>query len=90
MPQSFSKDPQADLDYVIDWSDWLAGDTLNTSAWAVASGDVTLHDPAIVGDLTRVWVTGGTAGTIARITNSIVTTGGRDEDRTLTFIIQER
>lgn len=90
MPQSFTKDPNADLDYMIDWSEWLAGDTLSTSSWAVASGDVTLHDAAIVGDLARVWASGGTAGTIARLTNSIVTTAGREEDRTLTLILQER
>lgn len=90
MPQSFTKDPHADLDYTIDWSDWLGADTISTSAWAVASGDVTLHDAAIVGDLTQVWATGGTAGTIARVTNSIVTAAGREEERTLTFIIQER
>ena len=90
MPQSFTKDPNADLDYTIDWAAWLATDTISTSTWSVAEGDVTLHDAAVVGALTQVWATGGTAGTLARLTNRIVTTAGRTDDRTLTLILQER
>ena len=30
------KDPEAALDYLISWSDWLpSGDTISTSSWSV-------------------------------------------------------
>jgi len=37
---TFIKDPDAVLDYSVDWSKWLAGDQIQTSAWSVS-------DPAI-------------------------------------------
>lgn len=30
---TFTKDPHAVLDYTVDWTRWLAGDTIATSAW---------------------------------------------------------
>ena len=34
---SFPKDPDAVLDYYLDWGPWLAGDTIVTSAWAATA-----------------------------------------------------
>lgn len=90
MPQSFVHDPDAVLDYTIDWSDWLDGDTISTSVWAVASGTVTLATPVINGDLTQVWVSAATIDTVAAIRNRITTAAGRTDDRTLTLAIRQR
>lgn len=90
MPQSFVMDPDAVLDYTIDWSDWLAGDTISSSVWAVISGTATLDDDTINGDLTQVWVSETVVGETVRLTNSILTTEGRADDRTLILVIQER
>ena len=41
---SFVKDPSAILDYYMDWTAWLASDTIVDSAW-LATGTVTISDP---------------------------------------------
>ena len=79
---SFDKDPEAVLDYYLDWTPFLAGDTIVTSVW-VATATVTIRDPAVVGSFTQIWVEGGTAGELVDLTNHIVTTEGREEDGTL-------
>ena len=89
MPQTFSKDPNAVLDYTIDWSTWLDDDTISTSAWTVASG-LTKDSDSNTTTATTVWLSGGTAGTQYTAVNRIVTVGGRTEDRTLTIVVQER
>lgn len=85
---SFVKDPSAVLDYYMDWSTWLAGDEIATSTW-VATGTVTIRDPAIEGDFAVIWVEGGTAGELVDLTNHIVTTEGREDERTLRLIVHD-
>ena len=36
MPSSFIKDPDATLDYTVEWGEWLGdGDTVSTATWTV-------------------------------------------------------
>lgn len=86
---SYAKDPDAVLDYLIDWTAWLDGDTIATSTWTVETG-LTKDSDSNTTTTTTIWVSGGTAGTNYEATNHIVTDGGREDDRTLTFIIRER
>ena len=37
---TFTKDPDAVLDYSVDWSLWLAGDTISSSEWLLDDGGV--------------------------------------------------
>jgi hypothetical protein len=48
-PMLASKDPDGIKDYVIDWSDWLDGDTLATSLWFIHidSGRVQTSTPTV-------------------------------------------
>lgn len=89
MPQVFTKDPEAILDYVVDWSDWLVGDTIATSTWVADSG-ITIDDDDNTTTTATVWLSGGTVGTVYEATNSIVTAAGREDDRTITVIVLER
>ncbi len=89
-----TKDPQAVLDYTIDWlSDgWLlSGDTLSQSVWSADPG-ITIDSTSIdiPNGKTVVWLSGGTVGHTYKVTNSITTTGGRKDDRTLEIVVQER
>jgi len=86
---TFTKDPNAVLDYTIDWSRWLAGDQIATSAWLVAAGLTKVADSR-AGSLATVWLSGGTAGQSYTVTNRITTTGGRTEDRSFTIRVEER
>ena len=85
----FPKDPQATLDYYMDWTAWLAGDTIVTSTWTATGGMVILTEDAILGSITQVWAGGGIAGELIDLTNHIVTTEGREEEHTLRLIMRD-
>jgi len=89
MPQAFEKDPQAVLDYAIDWSDWLGSDTISTSAWTVPAG-ITKDSDSNTTTTTTIWLSGGTADTDYELINHIVTAGGREDDRTITIRVRQR
>ena len=97
MPEltTFTKDPNAVLDYVWDWTSWLNGDTIATHTVTVATtaGDLAplvVDSSAVVGPLVTVWLSGGMVGTVYAVTCRITTAGGRTEDRTNRFIVTER
>jgi hypothetical protein len=92
MAQTFTKDPNAVLDYQIDWSAWLlaaGADTINTSTWTVPTGITKASDTKTT-TTTTIWLSGGTAGQSYALTNRIVTTGLRTEDRTIVIIVQDQ
>lgn len=97
------KDPDAVLDYVFDWaaltngtgsSDWLAaGETIDSYTVTVAADDdiVIDSDSATDGDTSvTVWLSGGTVGNVQRVTCHVVTSAGREDDRSILIPIQER
>ena len=87
---SFVKDPDATLDYSIDWTNWLEGDTISTSTWTVPVGLTEPRPDVNDGSVTTVWLAGGTVGEVYSVLNRISTVAGRTDDRTLTFTIEEK
>lgn len=89
MATSFSKDPDAVLDYAVDWSSWLVeGDTITGSEWTVADG-LTMDDDSFTDTSAVIWLSGGTLGERYTVVNRITTEQGRVEDQTLMFAIKE-
>lgn len=88
MGKHYTQDPDDVLDYVIDWSDWLDGDTIASSSWTVDG--VTQDDDDNTTTTTTIWISGGTVGVIGSATNHIVTAAGREKDQTITFTIMEQ
>lgn len=88
---TITKDPDAVLDYIFDWSAWLAEitDTIATNSIIVETG-ITCDSDSIVDDTVVAWISGGTAGTTYRVTCRIVTAGGRTDDRSIFIKIAER
>jgi hypothetical protein len=86
---TFTKDPNAVLDYTLDWARWLAGDQIATSEWLVLAGLTKVADTKTASSAT-VWLSGGTAGQSYTVTNRITTSGGRTEDRSFTIRVEER
>lgn len=87
-----AKDPDATLDYVIDWSAWLADsglDTITSSTWVVAAG-LTQSSPSYTSTTAKVWLSGGVADTTYRVTNRILTAGGRTADRSFDVLVQSQ
>jgi hypothetical protein len=78
----FVHDPQAVLDYTIDWSSWLDADTITAVSWAVPSG-LTLASSSFSTTAATAWISGGTLGASYLVTCHITTTNGRQDDRTI-------
>ena len=86
---TFTKDPNAVLDYSIDWTRWLAGDQIATSEWIVPSGLTKMADSKTSTSATA-WISDGSVGQSYTVTNRITTAAGRTEDRSFTIRVEER
>lgn len=90
----YLKDPQARVDYSIDWGPrYLDGQTITASQWTVTPDedggvavDMSSHD------LTRtaVTLTGGVPGHVYRVGNRVTLSDGRSDERSLTLRVEER
>lgn len=91
------KDPNAKLDYGIDWTDWLkqrngSTDQIVASTWSISGPDTALTqaDSSFSSTQTGVWLAAGTSGGKYSVTNHITTAAGREDDRTLTIAVKQR
>lgn len=90
------KDPQAVLDYKFDWqpdaNPWLAvGETITTRTVTVPAG-LTKNSDTLTDSATSVtaWLSGGTTGVDYSVTCHIVTSQGREDDRTMIIVVRHR
>lgn len=87
---TFTKDPDAVLDYTRSWADWLAdGETISTSTWIAESG-ITIDSDTNDTTTATVWLSGGTAGEDYELTNRITTSASRTDDRTFRIQCRQR
>lgn len=90
--QAYKHDPQAKLDYSIDWGSlgWLVGgDTLASATWTVPAGLTKVTETNTTTTAT-VWLSGGTAGEDYDVVCHVVTVAGREDDRTLRIQARHR
>ena len=100
---SIKTDPNASLDYGIDWTDWLdlINDSLDSFEADIDEGDCEIDtskgDNGLEtrdGKITVAWVKGGTPGTVSRLRFRVTTVGGaagpRTDDRSVYLRIKER
>ena len=91
------KDPEATLDYTLNWADWLSSSstTITGSTWSV-SADADDTDPVTIAGsgnnttITTVTLTGGTVNEIYTIYNTITTAGGITERRNFRVVVKNR
>lgn len=81
------KDPDDVLDYGINWSKWLDGDTLLLSEWFVPEG-ITMDSESSDTTTATIWLSGGTADADYELTNRITTAQGRQRDKTITIRVR--
>jgi hypothetical protein len=87
MSCSIQQTPSEMLDWTINWATrGLGNDTIASSSWAVSSNVVTLSSPSYTTTTTTTWLTGGMAGNVYSITNTILTSGGREMQETINYI----
>ena len=90
--KTFTKDPDAVLDYTIDWDadDWLGSDTITgTPTWTVPAG-LTLASQSSTTTTATAWISGGTVNTDYDVACKIVTAGGRTDERTIRIQVRQR
>lgn len=96
------KDPQARLDYTMDWSDWLAsGDPLHSVEWRASAAtnyvttpgaNLTIHSNTtntIAGTTTAI-ISGGSAGNTYTVTCSITTDNNLQDERYFRIQVKDR
>lgn len=86
---TFRKDPAATLDYMVDWTDWLDGDSIASVTWAVPAG-LTETDRLNSGQIATIWLSGGAAGEKHKVACRITTAEGRVDERTLDILVVDR
>lgn len=72
------------LDYSIDYTSWLDGDTIATSAWVADSG-ITIDSDSNSTTGTTVVVSGGTVRATYQLINTITTAGGLTDRRCISI-----
>lgn len=84
------KDPSAVLDYVFDWTEWLAtGETIDNYTITADTGITVDSSTEDTGKVT-VWLSGGTAGINYKVACKITTSAGRTDERTIWIKVVER
>jgi len=86
----FTKDPHGIVDYTVRWTSWLpSDDTISSSSWTVPAGIVKTSESNDTVDAI-IFLASGTVGQIYEITNRIITAGGRQNDQTISILIEEK
>lgn len=88
------KDPQSSLDYTVDWGvRYLDDDILLESNWSVVPvepGGVTIDGSRLDERSATVNVSGGRSGKLYRLLNQVVTSGGREDSRSILIRVEVR
>jgi hypothetical protein len=90
----YLKDPDAQLDYTIDWSaGYLDGQSITDSQWSVEpleEGGVSAAPVPAGATRTAANLSGGRAGHVYRVRNRVTLSDGRSDDRSITLRVEER
>ena len=83
------KDPNAKLDYTINWTQWLDTDTITASGWKVSSPELIIESDSNTNISTTVWLSAGLVGQVYTVTNRISTALGRLQEQSFRLKIKE-
>jgi hypothetical protein len=89
----YLKDPQATVDYAIDWALYLNGKAIVASAWSVAPeefGGVAVEEASFDTTRTAARASGGHAGHIYSLANQIALSDGSSDRRSVTLRVEQR
>ena len=84
------KDPSAVLDYVFDWTGWLAAGETITDHTITADRGITVESSTEDAGKVTVWLSGGTAGINYKVACLVETSAGRTDERTLWIRVVDR
>lgn len=88
------KDPDAVLDYSVDWgAEYLGDDLLSTSEWTVSpneSGGISIVGSSFDAKVAIVKAGGGIEGRLYRLDNHVVMESGRIDSRSIVLRVEKR
>lgn len=82
----YAKDPSDTIDYSLSWHQ-LGTDTIITSSWT--SDALSVGTESVEGLVTTCFVSGGSAGELASLTNTVTTGMGRTLQRTVYIAVSD-
>lgn len=83
------KDPDEVVNFGIDWADYLGTDTISSSSWTVPSG-ITQVGSSFTATQATIKLSGGTVGSIYRISNRITTSASETVDQSIDIEVIEK
>lgn len=89
----YLKDPDAAVDYAIDWALYLDGATIVASDWSVApveAGGIAIAEASFDPARTAARVSGGIAGHVYSLANHVTLSDGSSDDRSLALRVEQR
>ena len=89
----YLKDPEARVDYAIDWSGYLDGQTIAESQWTATpdeAGGIAIEQSSFDLNRSAVRLSGGTAGRLYRVTNRVTFSDGSVDERSIALRVEDR
>jgi len=89
---TYEHDPQARIDYPVNWTEWLETDTITASVWASSDPNLILENGTFTTTSTLIWAkftSPPEPGTVYLAINHITTAAGREEDQTVKLKVKE-
>ncbi len=89
----WTKDPDAVLDYIFDWSEWLnVDDEISSATISITptghTKDIEVKQETALPTRHIIWLSGGRLNNKYNITSKIVTKDGREQEMSVTLTIQ--
>ncbi len=87
------KDPQARVDYAIDWTGYLDGATIAASLWSVVpdeAGGIAVDQESFDPGRAAARLSGGVAGRLYIVSNRVTLSDGSVDERSITLRVEER
>jgi hypothetical protein len=89
----YLKDPDAAVDYAIDWAPYLDGRTIVASEWSLVpeeTGGIAIGEASFEGGRTAARVSGGIVGHGYSLANHVTLSDGSGDDRSIVLRVEQR
>ena len=89
----YLKDPHSRVDYAIDWSPYLDGQTIETSLWLVVpeeAGGIEAEETSFEPARTAARLAGGLIGHSYSVCNQVTFSDGTTDTRSITLRVETR
>lgn len=86
----FRKDPEAVLDFAVDWTRWLSPAETITSHTITTEVGITKDSSSEADGVVTIWLSGGTAGQTYTVECLVVTSAGRTDERSFNVAVGDR